>query len=454
MQYFKPNNNFFVGDCMPFYHQGVFHLFYLLDQNHHQENHGLGGHQWAHASTTDLKNWEHHDLAITLEHDWEGSICTGSVLFHDNIYHAFYAVRKPDKTQHICHATSKDGINFEKYAENPIISAPKGYQPQDFRDPLVFKGAQGTFHMLVTSKISNFSLAGRGGCLLRYTSNNLKDWNLVGNFLIPGGNPGYGCIPECPDIFQIGKWYYLVFGLGLQTHYRMAHDPMGPWTAPADDILGSNLCAVMKTAAFGENVRIGVCWVGTRVEDRDDGRIQWGGNTVFRKIIQNADGTLGTSLLAEMMPAGKAFFPEIDMLTANVSGNLNCLNLIADQSQEVVAFRNVPKDFHLHCQIKSTKGCYRFGFGLRGSGNYQDANNLTFNMGPGTLKLADQEIYLSACPNGVFSLDIICKGSLIDVCINKNNTIINRLYHFKGNSAFIFCQNGQLAVSDIHFEKI
>jgi beta-fructofuranosidase len=54
MHQYKPEAPFFAGDCMPFYHDGTFHLFYLQDENHHQGNGGLGGHQWAHASTTDL----------------------------------------------------------------------------------------------------------------------------------------------------------------------------------------------------------------------------------------------------------------------------------------------------------------------------------------------------------------------------------------------------------------
>ena len=66
MQYFKPDNDFFVGDCMPFYHAGTFRLFYLLDENHHGALGGLGGHQWAQASSRDLVRWDHHPLAIPL----------------------------------------------------------------------------------------------------------------------------------------------------------------------------------------------------------------------------------------------------------------------------------------------------------------------------------------------------------------------------------------------------
>ena len=67
MQYFKPEGDSFVGDCMPFFHDGVFHLYYLLDRGHHRERGGLGGHQWAHASSRDLVHWEHHPLAIGID---------------------------------------------------------------------------------------------------------------------------------------------------------------------------------------------------------------------------------------------------------------------------------------------------------------------------------------------------------------------------------------------------
>jgi hypothetical protein len=74
MQYFTPDGDFFVGDCMPFFHEGTFHLFYLLDEQHHQGKGGLGGHQWAHASSTDLEHWIHHPLALAIDEEWECSI--------------------------------------------------------------------------------------------------------------------------------------------------------------------------------------------------------------------------------------------------------------------------------------------------------------------------------------------------------------------------------------------
>jgi beta-fructofuranosidase len=453
MQYFKPNGKFFVGDCMPFYHEGLFHLFYLLDENHHQGNNGLGGHQWAHSSSHDLINWEHHEMAVPLTEEWESSICTGSVFFHNDIYHAYYAVRKSDKSQHICHSTSTDCMTFQKVGSNPIFSAPEGFNAEDCRDPFVFQDSKGLFQMLITSKLSDFPLDDRGGCLMRMTSKDLMEWKTAEPFLIPGGKPGYGCIPECSDIFQIGDWYYLVFGLGLATHYRMSRSPMDPWLTPNDDILGSRLCAVMKTAEFKDERRIGVCWIGTRRNNQNNGGIQWGGNVIFREIIQASDGTLETSFPKEMIPSGQAIKPKLEILTSGADGDINTLNLNAPQSQEVVALRALPNNYRLSCRMKPENNCHRFGVGLFGSGQYKKSNDLAFMPGLQSVNLEGESITAKDLDKG-FSLEIICKDDIIDVCIDNRYTIINRLPEFHGDSAFFFCENGTLEIKDIHIESL
>ena len=87
----------FVGDCMPFFHDGTFHLYYLLDEDHHRARNGYGGHQWAHAASDDLIHWRHYPLAVPVgdegEYDYL-SICTGSTFYHDGVYYAFYATRR------------------------------------------------------------------------------------------------------------------------------------------------------------------------------------------------------------------------------------------------------------------------------------------------------------------------------------------------------------------------
>lgn len=100
MQYFTPvGGAYFVGDCIPFAHDGTYYLYWLLDEGHHSALGGLGGHQWCVSTTRDLVHWQHHPIAIGIDEEWEKSICTGSVVFHEGQFYAFYATRLLDGGQ-------------------------------------------------------------------------------------------------------------------------------------------------------------------------------------------------------------------------------------------------------------------------------------------------------------------------------------------------------------------
>ena len=470
MQYYRPGGTQYSGDAMPFSHAGKFHVYYLLDENHHQSLDGLGGHQWAHASTSDFVHWEHHPLALPITADWEGSICTGSVIggrsvHHDQQLHAFYATRKRDWTQHLGHAVSEDGITFHKTQPNPFASPPAGYSAYHYRDPFVYRMGEG-FEMLVTAQIAGFPLDERGGCLVRYTSPDLWHWTFEGPALIPGGEPGVACIPECADYFEWNGWHYLLYGLEGQTHYRIAHSPHGPWIRPPLATLGNRLHAVMKTASFGDR-RIGVAWIGTRKENRDDGEIQWGGNLIFRELIQHPDGSLGLGFVAELVPPrGEILHPEFCALTSGVEGNLDDVVLRAPEGQTVAAFTGLPHSFRLRCRVVPTPGCaraHRFGLGLRGMGSYGRNYELVFDPHLRQVRLAREVLpgvtSLDDPFNGVpMVLDVILHDDIVDVCVNNErgdaHCLINRLPELTGDRLFFFCEDGAVAFEHIQITSL
>ena len=449
MQYFKPAGPYFVGDCMPFFHGVVFHLFYLLDEGHHRGRGGLGGHQWAHASTTDLRSWEHHPLALPVEEDWEGSICTGSVIQHGGRFHAFYATRKPDWTQHLSHAVSTDGIRFVKTCPLPVLPVPPGYDPQHFRDPCVFQDMDGRFQMLVTARQETYPLPDRGGCLLRLSSDDLRHWRVEGPLLFPGGGPGSAGIPECPDYFVWNGWHYLVFGLGLATHYRMARHPLGPWQRPSDPLLDSCLLSVMKTAPFGADRRIGAAWIGTRAGDTDGGAMQWGGNLVLRELVQHTDGTLSTRFLPELAPDGRQWKGALHTLTSGADGNGQTVTLQSPNGQAVAAFDDMPHDFQLQCRVRPQTDNARFGLGLRGRGSFESYCELAFDPGLARVSLADQARHRVPEISAPFQLTLVCRGDIIDVCIADTRCLINRLPEGRGDRLFWFCEAGEVIFEDI-----
>lgn len=93
LQYWRPKGDLFVGDCMPFYKDGTYSFYWLLDSAHHASLKGLGGHQWALSTTTDLKTWKQEPVVLGIDEEWEKSICTGSIVYYKNQYYAFYATR-------------------------------------------------------------------------------------------------------------------------------------------------------------------------------------------------------------------------------------------------------------------------------------------------------------------------------------------------------------------------
>lgn len=458
MQYFRPDPPFFVGDCMPFFHDGTFHLIYLLDENHHQALGGLGGHQWAHASSTDLVHWHHHPLALPCDQDWEGSICTGSVFVHDGSFHAFYATRqRSDREERLSHAVSRDGMIFQKTQPNPFAGPPPGYGSRDFRDPFVFRDdTAGRFHMLVTAALAQPPLHGRGGCLAHFVSDDLANWSPEPPFLVPGGDPGYPSVPECPDYFFWNGWYYLIFSLNGEAVYRMSRQPYGPWLRPPTDTFdGPSLACVMKTAPFTGNRRIGVPYLASREGDRDAGKRIYAGHALFRELVQHADGTLGVRFPPEMTPGRTATSlpTSITPLTDGVSLNEGTATINSIEGMAAAQLDGIPRNARVTLRLVPEGRTAKFGLGLRGSGKMESAYYLSFHPSEGRVTFNDQTIYMNGLDAPV-SLEIVMTGDILDICVNDCRCIVDRAYELSGTALFVFAHAGSLFIDAIDVRPI
>lgn len=453
MQYWKPRDfNAFVGDCMPFYANGRFHLFYLLDRRHHQSKWKLGAHQWAHSSSIDLVNWEHHPLAIPITEEWEGSICTGSVFFWDGIHYAFYATRMCDgSAAPLQVAISTDGVHFEKASTLATLNLP--YAPGPARDPFVFHDeSTGLFHMLVTTHLENPPVAGRGGCLAHLISRDLKTWEQTDPFIIPG----YLDDPECSEYFFWNGWYYLVFSNYGTARYRMSRNPFGPWHRPEVDEFDGLHAIVLKTAEFTGNRRIGAAFV------MQIGRAYYAGNVVFREIVQHEDGTLGTKFVPEMMSETS---DELDLpfipLTENASGDRRNIRICALDSYGAAALDNLPRNVRIELNVRPMPGSSYFGLYVRGSGNCTQGHELKFDTSRRTVEWCNQKNGVSdnserpAIIHSVdgldhpFHLDVIIKDDIVDACIDSRRTLIARIPDLDGHCLFFYAQN-----ADVVFDSI
>ena len=447
MQYWKPKSEEeFAGDMMPLWDGARFHLFYLLDRHHHAEQGGLGGHQWAHASTGDLVQWEHHPLALPIgepgDVDQHG-ICTGSIFEHAGLYHAFYAtrVRGADGavSEVICRAVSRDLIQFDKSPANPLFGAPPGLEPGNHRDPCVFRHAEtGTFHMLVTASRppATPEEGGERGVLAHYTSDDMEAWRYRGPFLPLDKDP----TPECPEHFFWNGWWYLVYSQGARMQYQLSRDALGPWhRAGRGEIEGPNL-SVPRTAPWTNGRRLAVGFLPWRAGDRDAGGYVYAGSVVFRELVQEADGILATRFVPEMLPPTGPPTPLGDDLP----------------------LPDVPADALLTCRLVPEAGAGEYGLLLRADADQATGYRLAFLPGEGraTLRPWPESGEARAVAEGVeglgqsVSVTISMKGSVIDVCLNDRHTLVERCFDHRGSHLGLFAEGGEVRAEDLRVSPL
>ncbi len=444
IQYFKPATaTQFVGDCIPFYHDGIFNLYYLLDEGHH--NHPIvgshGGHQWAHASSRNLIDWEHHPLALPLDFSREGSNCTGSLiasLCEKKIY-AFYSLRPyPVWGELLCRAESNDGgITFRKKPE-PLFGPPEGFGP-DFRDPFVFSGQDHLYHMIITTRDKRYP-DGQNGCLGHFTSNNLEEWNLQEPLLITGGRSA----PECADYFEWNSWYYLLFSIDCITYYRYSRHPFGPWERPPQDIVACPRTKVMKTAPWGKR-RIGAGWLPTLNEHGND---LFGGKVIMREIVQHDNGTLGCCLPPEMMPQTPPAPLRFEGLSPLAKAEADCITMNAEYTAESAAIVETPSNFYFSARIATGHNAARFGVIIYGG------LLLEFHPASGSVTLGRNRLeQVNIPPDRAFSIEITVCNEIIDVCINGERALIDQQLKRNGPPLTLFAANGKICFEDIKIKQ-
>lgn len=193
------------------YFQNKYHLFY----QHNPHGCDWGSMHWGHATSEDLVHWDHLPIALFPDQPYdqhkEGGCFSGSTLVYKDEMWIFYtgAVKHgTEKWQTQCLVKSKDGINFEKYANNPVIDEIQGFgRLEDCRDPKIFE-YEGTFYMVLGASIGGANNNGDGRVLL-LSSDNLIDWKFCSELFKSQGKFGTMC--ECPDFFKLGDKWVLTF---------------------------------------------------------------------------------------------------------------------------------------------------------------------------------------------------------------------------------------------------
>lgn len=244
------------------------------------------------------------DLVHYTEHDTDIFGATGSVIFHNGMYHMFPCLLTAE-SQVIRHAVSTDLKTWTEIPEDTFGPDNVIYASTDWRDAFVFfhEGEQ-KWWMLVYASVKNASTALKG-CIGLCVSSDLSHWTYREPFYAPSSHQS---ALECPDLFRIGEWYYLLYSAAssrYQTFYRMSRSLEGPWSIPAVDTFDTRVFYAGKTATDGQR-RYLFGWAASKEFNskgfnppawfgKDYGSYDHGGAMVVHELKQNPDGTLAVA---------------------------------------------------------------------------------------------------------------------------------------------------------------
>lgn len=453
LQYWSPPGlNTFVGDCMPAYYDGEFHLYYLFDRHHHRSKWGMGAHQFAHASSADLVHWKHHAMAVAITEQWECSIGTGTVVEHGKNLFASYIQHgrrcwftdAPFAGDTIHLATSSDREHFTKDF-HPAV--PGVYLRRE-------NGSSGDVNPDI------FLDQGNGGYYLSLSGEKIWASQDMHSWTVPEGMDAHRDVGDgiCSSYFQWNEWHYLVNSAG----YRMSREPLKPgwdWEQPDNPATLEGL-GVPQAAPFTGNRCLLVGFLGGAT---------YAGEAVFRELIQHADGTLGTRWPAEMIPKGGAplRLPFIEG-QAGVSAEGRNLKVSSPNGFGFGTMIKVPQDVRITLRMKPQKGVRSFGVCLRGGGQYGSGCEIRFDPESRRVRCGSPASD-GAAPEpkaggygsdfaigGVeglldpFDVDVIVRDDFVDTCIDQRRTIISkRPDRPTGDCIFFFADRGEVAFEDI-----
>jgi beta-fructofuranosidase len=463
--FYKPANAW-AADFIPFFENGRFHLFYLLDWRD-PSGHGEGT-PWYQISTKDFIHFTEHGEMLPRGglQDQDLYVFTGSVIKAMGKYHIFYTGHNPhlaDKglpIEAIMHAESQDLINWQKIPSDTFFAPQDHYETHDWRDPYVFWNDEAQeFWMLLAARLKDGPLR-RRGCTALCTSKDLSHWEVKSPFYTP--NMYY--THECPDLFKWGDWWYLIFSEFSQsclTRYRMSHSLRGPWQTPIDDAFDGHALYAAKTTSDGHN-RYLFGWYPTRNQEKDDQEWQWGGNLLVHRLIQEADGTLSV----DIPPSVNQFFTRPYAISwAPVLGDL------AQDREEVIL--SVPGSYGCavagelpeQCKISFTvhfkPGTHSLGVALRASADLDEGcfiridpprQRLVFDTWPRSGYLPHQvelERPIQLDSQQPVSVKVIVENTLCSVYVDNKIAMSSRLYNQRGSYWGIFAQEGSATFSQV-----
>jgi beta-fructofuranosidase len=461
-----------LWDCIPFYWEDRFHLFYvkkLPDSKEFGE-----GVPWYKVTTKDFVNYTDHGemIARGSREEQDLNVYTGSVLRAEGRFHIYYCghnghfgrQNKPEEA--IMHAVSDDLTTWHKVSGERLLADTSLYEPNDWRDPFVFWNPEAHEYWMLISARLNTGPSRRRGCLALCASRDLRQWETRPPFWT--SNLYY--TPECPDLFQMGDWWYLVFyefSERWRVRYRMSRSLQGPWVAPKVDEFDGSWYGAAKTASDGRH-RFMFGWNPSKLEENDFNRKRGGGNLVVHELVQEADGTLSTRPPSSVE---KAFSTAVPFQLRKTFGDCEIggswTRVRAPMDFACALAGTMPKRCAISADVTFDSGTRGVGFMLRTNpdvdGTYYlrvepNRNRLVFDLwmpGARTPQIPhyphflESERPLEVQPGQPFRMKILADDTVCVAYINDRIALTARMYNLRSGEWGVFVNEGSAAFEHI-----
>ncbi|WP_217959496.1 glycoside hydrolase family 32 protein [Acutalibacter muris] len=452
--YTAPNAK--CGDIIPKYIDGKYQLFYLKHWLDRDAPDFVPG--WHRMESKDLV----HMGPETPIHVNGG---TGDIVRHNGQWHLFACIF-PEGKQYVTHYISKDGsLDNWEYQEADTFG-PDGeiYHCSDWRDPrIVYREELGEYWMFLAARANRPH--SQTGCVGLCVSKDLKTWEYREPIYFPERFNG-AC--ECPDVFRMGDWYYLVFSSYTNlfgTYYVKCHVGETQWQIPKNHRLDARAFYAAKTA--GHDMERYICgWNPTKDENifgfwpdkfkgRDYRTWDWGGGMVVHRLIQQPDGDLGLAL----PESKKALFTHsvpnsFSPVTEGWQESGGCWTAKTASSQQMLLMQQMPETCYIHVKIRSD-GAHQAGVILQASEEMREGyyiyvepemNRLVFRS---WLRMYEEggktfpydielEVPLRRPGDGVYHMEVVTEGTVGLVYVNSEAAMSFRMYDYQNRNLGLF----------------
>jgi beta-fructofuranosidase len=303
------------------------------------------------------------------------------------------------------------------------------------------------------------------GCVGLCVSRDLKTWEYRQPEYYPRRFNG-AC--ECPDIFTMGDWEYLVFSSYTTlfgNYYVKRKRGTTAWQLPRNHRLDSRGFYAAKTAGY-DSERYLFGWLPTKDDNifgfwpdkfpgKDYRTWDWGGNLVVHRMRQLPDGDLGLCLPESRrsyftVPVENRVLKRTPGWTQTEKG----LTSVSDSCQEMALMQQLPENFYLRADIRveNTRQC---GLILNttedfGKGYYlclePENRRLVFRS---WLRLYEEggktfpydvelEVPVRTPEKGIYQLEVLREGTAATAYVNDEAALSFRMYDLPSGNLGLF----------------